>query len=95
MTAEVVAKMSGGNCHTDFSGRARTTMSRARAACFTVAAVAPISAARVAREAGPREFAIDTPVSELGKATLKSTADVARTDADVHVHLPQGLLNTI
>jgi hypothetical protein len=49
----------------------------------------------VAREAGPREFAIDTPVSELGKATLKSTADVARTDADVHVHLPQGLLNTI
>jgi hypothetical protein len=36
------------------------TTSAARAACSTVAAVAPVSAARAASEAGPRELATAT-----------------------------------
>ena len=36
------------------------TKSCARAACSTVVAVAPVSAAGAARDAGPRELAIDT-----------------------------------
>jgi hypothetical protein len=36
------------------------TKSCARAACSTVVAVAPVSAASAARDAGPRELAIDT-----------------------------------
>ena len=45
---------------TDFSGTAMMTMPGARAACSTVAAVAPMSAATAANDAGPRELAIDT-----------------------------------
>src|SRR5215213_1198674 len=52
--------MSRGNCGTAFSGTAMMTTSWARAACSTVAAVAPISAESAANEVGPRELAIDT-----------------------------------
>src|SRR5688572_5286845 len=52
--------MSPGNCPTAASGTAIMTKSCARAACSTVAAAAPVSAATAANEAGPRELAINT-----------------------------------
>jgi hypothetical protein len=54
--------------------------------CSTVAAVAPVSAATVANEAGPRELAIAT-VSERREVPREGAADVTRTDdPDVHVY---------
>lgn len=59
MTTDVAARMSPVTCGTAVSGTAMMTTSCARAVCSTVAAVAPVSAASTANEAGPRELAID------------------------------------
>jgi hypothetical protein len=59
-----------------------------RAACSTVAAVAPVFGSTSAKEAGPREFANNL-VPERREVSRESAANVARTyDSNIHIFWP-------
>src|SRR5581483_6260948 len=69
---ETPANKSAGKSSIFRSGMVTTTTSPLRAACSAVTAVAPVSAANPASDAGPREFAITTswPTSRKRRARV-------------------------